>query len=169
MNEKLLFESKGGNKKREKLQLVLGAFLILVGLFCLFGVLSDKGGMSHSGYGGTWTYREAPGLESWLLVIIILVVGISGFISGIASKKSYLKIYENHIEAKSFDFRRLLIGGNGSIQSEIRLNYNEIQGISIQKGMIVIDTYGKHNNIFCSDCNTAEKILIEQLNKYKSN
>jgi len=169
MNEKLLFESKGGNKTRELIQIILGIFLMAIGLFLLFGLLGDKGGMSHSGYGGTWAYREAPGLEEWLIVIVCIILGLSDFISGLASKSSYLKIFEKHIEAKSFNIFRLLIGGNGSVQSNISLNYNEIQGVSIQKNMIVVDTYGKHVNIFCSNCIVAEKILVEQLNKHKSN
>ena len=171
MNEKILFESKGGNKTVEIIQFFIGGFLTVVGLFLLISVASDKGGMSHSGYGGTWTYREAPGTEAWILVIVILVLGITCFISGIASKQAYLKIYENHIEAKSFDFTRLLIGGKGSVQSNIELKYGEIQGVSVQRGMIVLDTYGKTKSVFCSDCRTAEKILLECLktNKKSSN
>ena len=168
MNEKLLFESKGGNKIIEILYIICGVILIPAGLFGLFGVLFNKGGMSHSGYGGTWAYREAPGIESWLLVFGVLTVGALFIICVFASKKSYLRIYENHIEASSLDFKRILIGGNGSIISNIRLNYSEIQGVSIQTGRLVVDTYGEHKNIFCSDCNTEKKILIEQLNKCKS-
>lgn len=165
MNEKILFESKGGNKTVEIIQFFIGGFLTVVGLFLLINVASDNGGMSHSGYGGTWTYREAPGVEAWILVIVILVLGITCFISGIASKQSYLKIYENHIEAKSFDVTRLLIGGKGSVQSNIELKYGEIQGVSVQRGMIVLDTYGKNKSVFCPDCRTAEKILLECLKR----
>lgn len=169
MSEKILFESHGGNKTREILQFVVGAILSIIGFLLLINVATDNGGISHSGYGGTWSYRKAPGIETWIFVILLLVLGVVCLYSGIASKKSYLKVYENHIEAKSFDVVRLVIGGNGSIQSDINLAYNEIQGVSIQKGMIVIDTYGKSKNIFCPDCITAKNIINKQLEKNKYN
>lgn len=163
MNEKILFESKGGNKVIEIIQFVIGGLLSVIGIFLLITVASDNGGMSHSGYGGTWAYREAPGVEAWLMVIVVLVLGVACLVSGISSKQAYLKIYENHLEAKSFDVIRLLIGGRGSVQSNILLKYDEIQGVSVQNGTIVIESYGKNKKIFCSDCKTAEIILLDCL------
>lgn len=158
-SNKLIFESKGGNKTREIISIIFGTIFVIASLFLFYSLLGDKGGMSHSGYGGTWVYRDAPDTVDYLSVIIALGIGTFLVSVGIVSKKSFLRIYEDHLEAKAFDFYK----GN----SNIILNYSEIQGVSIQKGMIVIETLGNTKKIYCSDCKTAEKILFNQLKYYK--
>ena len=49
------------------------------------------------------------------------------------------------------------------------LTFDEIKGVSSQKGTVVIETYGKTRTILCSDCLTAEKIIWSKLRMNKQN
>lgn len=154
-NNNLIFESIGGNKTREIILMICGLLIIIAGLFLLWSLLGDKGGMSHSGYGGTWEYRSGPETEDYIIVIAALIFGTFTFNSGNVSRKSFLRLYGNHIEAKAFDALRG--------QSNVTLNYDQVQGVSIQKGMIVLESQGNRIKIFCADCDTAQKIILEKL------
>jgi len=56
---------------------------------------------------------------------VVLIIGTYIFNLGNMNKISFLRLYNNYIEDKAFDN----LGG----QSKVSLNYNQIQGVSIQK------------------------------------
>lgn len=154
----ILFESTGGNKLKEIYLFIFGLILIA---FALYMTIYNINGYKSD----VWGNRNKPDMIEWIGVISVLFGGVICFISGIASKKSFLKIYDDHIEAKSFDIYRYLFKGERMMN--ISLFFEEIHGVSIQKGMIVIDSFGNKKNIYCSDCKNAESIILNQLQKYR--
>lgn len=162
MEEKLLFASKGWSRGRQTLYGFLGFFFLLFGFLTILPVL-DKSSNSNP-----WHYIDKPEATEWLFPILLLLAGIYMFSALIISAQSYLRIYENHIEAKSANFVRMFLTG-GSSSSNIILTFDEIQGASSRQGQLDIETYNGHKSVFCSDPATAERLIIDILRFRRAN
>lgn len=163
MKEKCLFESIGWIKKRQVGLIIVGAILLIIGLFLFIPL------MQRVTSNNPWIRYDRPEIIEWIMPIILITFGAYSISVSFISRKAYLKIYENHIEANCINLFRIAFGGNGSTASNIMLTYDEIKGVSTQKGTIVIETYGKTRTILCSDCLTAEKIIWSKLHINKQN
>lgn len=153
MEEKLLYSSKGGNKILELGNLVSGGFVSLVGLLILC--------LKAAELFETRAFWEDSTSDVFVLLfgIFMLVFGIYAFMCGVASKQSYLRVYEKHIEAKDFN---LFAGG----QADITIKYNEIHGVGSKgNSMLTLQTTGKPKQIFIPKVNEAKQIILQQLNK----
>lgn len=160
MDEKLLFESKGWSKGKQVTFIVLGLIMIIFAIMFL-QIVGEKGRMSRMIYGT----REEE-ILNWVVFGFFMVLGILYICISILSMKSYLRIYEGHVEGKNFDIIHLLIGGSGSTTSNIFLRFDEIKGVTSRNGTLVIETLGKPKKIFCKDSSTAERIILEKMRTY---
>lgn len=163
MKGKCLFESKGWIKKRQIGLIFGGAFFLIMGLYLFIPL------MQRAISNNPWTRYDRPEIIEWIIPILLITFGAYSISVSFISRKAYLKIYEDHIEANCINLFRIAFGGNGSTASNIMLTFDEIKGVSSQKGTVVIETYGKTRTILCSDCLTAEKIIWSKLRMNKQN
>lgn len=160
MEEKVLFESKGGAVWRQICYVILGL------IFCAMSVIIWRDLLEKMN-----SRFFKPEMKMWILAILITALGVFCLYMAYASAKSYLRVYENYIEAQTINlnYLRMLIDGGGSKTSKVVLNFDEIKGVSSSKGMIVLETLGKTQNIFCKDCAKAEEVISRMIKTHKTN
>lgn len=156
MQEKLLFESKGHSKIMSFFAIIIGGCIMLMGLRALF-VLLERSGWSR--------YDRGNELTSWITVIFLICVGFIFISCAILFQVSYLRIYEHHIEAMSFNIFSLFSGlSTGNSTSNLILTFDEIKGVSIKgKIGIVLETPGKAKLIPCKKGHIAQQIIYEKI------
>lgn len=132
-----LFECHGTDRRRVTAMCIFSVVCVVLGVMGVIMMLLDAGGFG-------W------GDALMLLVMAVLVVyGVFGFSIVATSRKTYARLYDDHIEAR--DYRLNLRPGTGSLVGgdEINVPYRRIQKVSADKGVISLTIDGRVSQVPC--------------------
>lgn len=144
--EKLLFESKGISKKSKTLFVVSSVVMLICGAFFLLlanlkkssrsaSVFSGSNQIYAGSYGGGYRLSDSGRMTLIVIGIIVIAIGIMLFCNIISTGKSYVKIYENHIQGLSCVGILFF-----NIKKDYNIEYHQIEDVQVVKNPLYGDT-----------------------------
>lgn len=171
--EKLLFESTGGSQKNERSRLISCIVLIVIAAI-LYGISQVKvsstrtggiqtiGNTTYFSLGKAYVFNEKAQIAMIIVaagIIIFSVVMMIFILRKKGSSKTFLKIYENHIESSQYD---------GLAQRKFDITFDEIVNVDVSSALgvnvISIKTQRRNYTITLDkkDAEKAYAIIIKQ-------
>lgn len=132
-----LFECHGTDRRRVTAMCIFSVVCVALGVMGVIVMLLDGGGFGWSD-------------ALMLLVMAVLVVyGVFGFSIVATSRKTYARLYDDHLEARNYRLNFRPGNGNPVGGDEINVPYRLIQRVSANKSVISLTIDGQVSQIPC--------------------
>lgn len=144
--ENVLYDAKGLKKSNIIIQCMLDVFLIAIGVAAIFfsqlkhavntiSFYTSSGQPLDSGnLGGGYFFDEGARKVIITVGIILIIIAVIFFESIIASNKSYITVFDNHVEAMQCAAFFVLI------KKPVNVTYNKIRDLQLIKSENALNT-----------------------------
>ena len=165
--EKLLYETRGGDKRRAAVLVVAAVILVVVavsllaargarseGLSVGIGYLDDGGAFRQvsGGVAGRGDLFDEGAKQMFLVMgVVFLVAGAFAVDCAVGMSRCWMKIYEGHVEGRSYS----LGWSRGAFYSP----RGQIQAVEVRGGGIRMNIGGRKVTVLCRDPQEAFRVL----------